>query len=461
MLEDRYGNPISTGYTAARDAYVEALDRFLAGGAGIEQAYVRAIAADPQFALARIGLARFFQVMGRAGEAQAELAAARNLAGTLTAREEGHLATLALLIDGRAQTAYHRVRAHLADFPRDVLIAQTSVSVFGLIGLSGQPGREAEQLAFTTSLAPHYGDDWWFLAQHAFAQVEAGQRGPAEATAERALQLNPRNVYAAHVRAHVYYENGDAEGGFAYLCDWLEDYESTAILNCHMSWHRALWALETGDTADMWRVIDRSLDPARSFGPPLNRLTDMAAILYRAELAGLDVPRERWQPVSDYALAAFPRPGLAFADIHAALAHAMVGRSEALDKIVRDAAGPAADMVRDLSEAFAAMVRESWPEAIAHFARAVPDHARIGGSHAQRDLIEFAMLACLLRAGRAGEARFMLVTRRPLISTAHAVAGLWGQQRPLREELAAPRTGSLSVPDLDFADRRPDPPQPV
>jgi len=35
------------------------------------------------------------------------------------------------------------------------MVAQTSVGVFGLIVFGGQPGREAEQLAFTTTLAPH------------------------------------------------------------------------------------------------------------------------------------------------------------------------------------------------------------------------------------------------------------------------------------------------------------------
>jgi hypothetical protein len=37
---------------------------------------------------------------------------------------------------------------------------------------------------------------------------------------------------------------------------------------------------------------------------------------------------------------------------------------------------------------------------------------RIGGSRAQRDLIEYALVVCLLRSGRADEARALLHARR-------------------------------------------------
>jgi hypothetical protein len=40
-------------------------------------------------------------------------------------------------------------------------------------------------------------------------------------------------------------------------------------------------------------------------------------------------------------------------------------------------------------------------------------HERIGGSRAQRDLIEYALVVCQLRQGRNEEARRLLQTRRP------------------------------------------------
>lgn len=425
MLKDRYGNRVSTRSTAARDAYVDGVDRFLAMQSGVDAALDRAIAEDPGFAVARIAKARQCQMKGdRAGIAE-HLAAARSVTG-LSSQEGGHIHALGLLLDGQGPEAARAIRAHVAEHPRDVMVAQTCIGVFGLIGFSGQPGREAEQLAFTTALAPHYGDDWWFLGGHAFAQVEAGQTAAAAQTIERSLAERPDNANSAHYKAHIHYEAGEAEAGLAYIDRWRDDHYSgkDALLHCHVSWHIALWALEQGEIDRMWTVIDADIAPGAGHGPAINLLTDTAAIYYRAELAGVPVAPERWAALSDYAAQFFPAPGLAFVDVHAALAHAMAGNAESLETIRTDAKGPAGDLVSLLAEAFGALARQDWAAATTLLARAMSDHARIGGSRAQRDLIEYALLNALLKQGHADQARLLLATRRPLKSHANAVAGL-------------------------------------
>ena len=52
------------------------------------------------------------------------------------------------------------------------------------------------------------------------------------------------------------------------------------------------------------------------------------------------------------------------------------------------------------------------------------DHARLGGSRAQRDLLELTLVNVLIRQGKAGEARRLLAMRRPLADIAGAVQGL-------------------------------------
>lgn len=424
MLADRYDSPLSTTSAAARDAYVDGVDRFISAQAGAEEALMRALDADPDFAMGHLALARFRQANGRAPDAKAPLAEARARTDRVTAREAAQIATLGLLIDGKGADAYRAMRAHVLDHPRDILMAQPCLGVFGLIGFSGQPGREAEQLAFTTALAPHYGDDWYFLCQHAFAQTEAGQQGPARETIERSMAQNPANAHGAHIKAHIHYETGETEAGFAFLDQWRDGYDKSGQLHCHISWHIALWSLERGDIERMWQVIDADIAPGAAWGPQINVLTDTAAILYRAALAGIDVPPERWQAVSDYAVQVFPEPGIAFADTHGALAHALAGRGEALAKVVSDARGPAGDLVRDLAEAFGAIARADWAEAVRHLTPVMADHARIGGSRAQRDLIEFAMASALLRLGRGDEAQRLLATRRPITAHPGIISGL-------------------------------------
>jgi len=421
MLRDRYDNPVSTESHAARDAYVQGVDLFIGGDAGVESALEQAIAHDGGFAMAHLAIARAKQGLGKPAEVGVPLARARELAGGGTKQEASAIDALGLLAEGKAPLAYPKIRAHVAEFPRDVLLAQTCTSVFGLIGFSGQPGREAEQLAYTTSLASHYGDDWWFLCQHAFAQMEVGQLEPARRNVDRSLELNPKPAHAVHVKAHLHYECGETAAGLAYLSSYQSELDRAAQLHCHISWHVGLLALETGDLETMWRVIDEDIAPGVSASPPINVLSDSASLLARAELHGVEVPKERWRRLSAYAAERFPQPGIAFADVHAALAHAMTGDGEALAKIVRDARDPAAEVVRKLAEAFGAYASGKWAKAVGHFASVMAEHERMGGSRAQRDLVEYAMTGALLRLGQTEEAVRFLAIRRPHTDHAGAV----------------------------------------
>ena len=128
--------------------------------------------------------------------------------------------------------------------------------------------------------------------------------------------------------------------------------------------------------------------------------------------------------MSGYAAEFFPRPGLAFADLHAAVAHAMAGEGAALEALISDAAGPAGDVVRQAGEAFRAMAAGRWAETVARLTPIMAEHERFGGSRAQRDLLEFAYAAALMRDGNVDEARRNLATRRPLSTGKRVVRGL-------------------------------------
>lgn len=413
MQNDQYGNPLTTSSAKARDAYVRGLECNLAAAPGAEEAFQEAITEDENFALAHLAIARNRQVEGRGVSGREPYAAAKACAEGLSPREHGHLAIIGSLLEGKSEGVYEQAKSHLQEFPRDVMIAQACLGVFSLIGFGGQPGREAENLALSSMLAPHYGDDWWFLSTHAFSQMEAGQLDPAAQSIERSLAINPRNANGSHHRAHLYYEAGETKAGLDYLKDWIADYDRQGVMHCHLSWHIALWALAEGDIETMWDMADTAINPDVGSGPALNVVTDMPALLYRAELAGVDVAPERWRAISDYATARFGKPRLGFADVHAALAHAMAGNAEGVATIVEKANGPAEDLVRGLAEAFQAFAKQDWQLTTEHLMKALSDHARIGGSRAQRDLIELAMASALARQGKSDEAKRLLMARRP------------------------------------------------
>jgi len=424
MLFDRYENQLATASQSARDNYIAGVDCILSANFGAEAAFAAAVVDDPGFALGHAGLARARMLAADGAGAKTAIARAKAALKDGQDREAAHVQVFELLIAGQTPKAYGEIRAHLATYPRDALIAQTSTSVFGLIGFSGQTGREAELLAFTAGLLPHYGEDWWMLSQHAISLCETGQSAKAEALMERALLLNPRNANAAHFKSHSLYEQGETIAGVGFLSNWLDGYDPKSLIHGHLNWHVALWSLETGDVAGMWARVDGAVQPGASLNLPINILTDTASILNRADLAGVAVPKERWADVSAYATRFFPKTGLAFIDIHAALAHAMAGETDELERIIATATGPAGDLVTQVSAAWKAVAASDWSAALTHLTAGMANHERLGGSRAQRDLLEFALLGVLLRLGRADEADRMLTLRRPALTGMHPVAGL-------------------------------------
>ena len=163
----------------------------------------------------------------------------------------------------------------------------------------------------------------------------------------------------------------------------------------------------------MWETIDTSVSPENGTSLPLNALTDTAAIYYRAELAGYNVDAERWMKLSEYAAQSFPNMGQSFADIHAALSHAMAGNDECLQRYIKGTNGFAGDLVPHVAKAWSSIAKGDWQKAVAEFTPAVDSFERFGGSRAQRDLLDFTYINALLRTGDKKKAKDVLFKRRP------------------------------------------------
>src|SRR5688572_27396086 len=122
MLTDRYGLGLSTASGAARDAFVQASDLALTFYPGAVEAYDRAIAADPRFALAHAGKAQVLMRQGDVPAARAALAAAEEMTSGLSEREASQIGFFDLVFTGRADAAIAALSAHLAAWPRDALV---------------------------------------------------------------------------------------------------------------------------------------------------------------------------------------------------------------------------------------------------------------------------------------------------------------------------------------------------
>ncbi|PPR59930.1 MAG: hypothetical protein CFH10_01718, partial [Alphaproteobacteria bacterium MarineAlpha4_Bin2] len=230
---------------------------------------------------------------------------------------------------------------------------------------------------------------------------------------ERALEGNPQSGHNAHVSAHIHYEAGDHETGYHFLKNWQKDYNKGGAIHGHISWHVALWTLAFGDAETAWQIVDDHCKPGGSEGPPLNILTDTVSFLHRAMLSGIKVPPARWQEISQYATSYFPNSGMAFADIHSALAHCMAGNQDAYETLTKQAIGPAAEVVSSVWAGFRAFASENWDQTEQDLGAAMSAHERLGGSCAQRDLLEFSLAYAMRRQGKYKDANRFIAMRRP------------------------------------------------
>ena len=254
-------------------------------------------------------------------------------------------------------------------------------------------------------------------------------RPPAERSIGRLAQ-NPKNPWAAHARAHLCYEEGDANAARAFLTSWLTTYPRNGSLYSHLSWHLALGHLEAGDAAGAYQLFREAFSPDVHSGPPRGKLNDAVSFLWRWELAGQPRDAGAWRMMHDFAKNAFPRAGLAFSDMHIALAQAVAGddaapeeRIRQIDDLARQGRYPSGPLVPMVARGFAAFERQEFSTAIDALEPITGELERIGGSRAQLDLIEFTLLKAYVGAGRLDDARRMLSGRHR--GSSHlAVAGL-------------------------------------
>jgi tetratricopeptide (TPR) repeat protein len=415
MLPDHYGLLLTTTSSAARDAYVAGCAAKLTMYPGAIEAFDRAIAIDPRFALAYAAKAHALLERGDAAAARASMATANSFCGELSAREKSHIGFFSLLITGEAEAALSAVLAHLDAWSRDAVVLATTAFTNGLIGMSGRAGQKRALLDLLDRLAPSWGDDWWFTAHHGMALSENGQRNAARLKIDRSLAQNPKNPWAAHARAHLCYEEGDANAARAFLASWLPTYPSNGQLYSHLSWHLALGHLEAGDAAAARGLFSDAFAPDVHSGPPRGKITDAISFLWRWELAGHPRDIDAWRMMHAFANSAFPRAGVAFSDLHIALAQIVAGevaaaeaRAREIDGLSRNGRYPSGRLVPAVSRAFAAFEQRDFLAAIDALEPVAAELERIGGSRAQLDLIEFTLLKAYVGADRQEHARRML-----------------------------------------------------
>lgn len=436
MHLDDYDLPLSTASEEAAAHYREGVRLMLCAWPGAAGRFEAALAADPEFVLAHAARARLHAMHAAPAEARRQIeTAARLVARRGDPREQSHVAVLAQATGGQAKAALAGALDHVSRWPRDVLILSLPLGAFGLFAFSGMADHDQARVDLCARYADRFeADDWWFLASYGWALAENGEVARGRAMLERSVEQRQENANGVHALAHAMFEAGAGDASDALIAGWLPGYDRSGLLHGHIAWHAALTALERGDAEAALAIYRDKVGPAASQGLAINIVSDAASLLWRLDAYGHEAPRELWSQAAAYARGAFPRPGHAFVDSHMALIEAATGdraalsaRIAALEAMVetrRLAAGPVVPAICRGALAFA---EEDYAACARILEPLAAEVTRIGGSGAQREVVEDTLLLALIRSGETAKARALLnrrLHRRPSLRDARWLGAL-------------------------------------
>jgi hypothetical protein len=424
MQHDAQGLAISAASASAAAAFDLAVDSYLGYRADTGSCMEAAIAADPEFGLAHClkgCLLMLTYSRANVAVAAASAAAARRcMAAGATRRECCHLDALEAWLAGDVGTTTAIWEAILAEHPRDIVAFRLAHFLYFWLG------RPDRMLASAQRIMPHWSvavaGHGAVLAGLCFAHEECGHYTQAEAAGREAVDADARNLWAAHGVAHVMEMQGRRREGLAWIASLQAGWGEANNLRHHLWWHAALYHLELDDTNSVLGLYDnefRNLESPLTLAMPdlYIDVQNAASMLFRLGLHGVDAGG-RWEELAVHAenrigdcLSAFTLP-------HWMMALAATGRDAAAARMLaamRDFAqspGVTAALVDryalPVSEAVLAQARGEPARAVALMRPVLGGMYRLGGSHAQQDVLEQLFLRAAMQAGLDDDVRLML-----------------------------------------------------
>ncbi len=423
MHRDTRGLPITITSAKAGAVYDNLVTGYITYRADTPARLTALLEAAPDFALAHC-MQGYFAMLGfKQAMVPVAVEAARtaqSLASGATPRERDHVAALTAWSEGELDRAIAIWDSILRDHPHDVVAFRLAHFVnFWL-------GRPLDMVASVERVIPAWSEDVpgysMILACRCFAQEEAGNYLGAEPAGRRAIELDPGDLWAAHGVAHVMEMQGRRSEGVEWLTALAPNWEGSHNLQHHLWWHLALFKLEQGEFAEVLELYDTRF---RDLAAPLTvaspdvyiDVQNAAATLFRLQRLGVDVGN-RWEELADKAETRIGDCVSAFTLPHWMMALTATGRTVAAERMVEamrsyaGGRGTVPPIVRDyvlpIAQAQLAHAAGRHAEAVALMRPAIGGMYRLGGSHAQQDVLEQLFVDAALKAGSTADVRLAL-----------------------------------------------------
>ena len=337
-----------------------------------------------------------------------------------TARERAHVDALDAWIAGDIDRSLAIWNDIVAQHPMDLLAFRLAHFNNFWLGRPEAMRASAEQvLPKWDRDLPGYGT---ILSCRSFANEECGNHAVAEGAGWQALEIDPADFWGIHAVAHVMEMQGRQSEGVALLDKHERYFAGGNNLVHHLWWHRAMFHMEQRELDAVLDLYDRRF---RNLASPLTqKLPDLyidvqnaASMLFRLERHGIDVG-DRWIEIAEKAEQRIGDCLSAFTQPHWMMALAATRRDEAAQRMLAAmrAAGHGngavarviGSIARPVCEAVLAHRRGEYVRAVDLMKPVLDEMYRLGGSHAQQDVLEQLFLDSAVRANRGEDVRLML-----------------------------------------------------
>jgi len=425
---DARGYSISGATPTALEAYERALATFQSWRRGTHAQLSPALREAPGFVMAHVLQAYLLlssRDPGHVRLARPVLAHAAELPAN--DRERLHVAAITAALADHYERAKARWSELLRRYPRDVLALQVAHAFDYITGdLDRMNDRVAAVLPAWSSELPGYHA---VLAMHGFSLEECGEYKRAEDAARAALALNPLDARAHHVMAHVFEMSERPAAGVRWMDQHLAAWGVDSVIVTHGWWHLALFHLAQGQLDQAVALYDKRIRAGHSI--EISDMIDASALLWRIQLLGGNTGT-RWTELAAAWAPTIDDGFCSFNDLHAMLA--FVGARDwdsarRLELAVAEAASRPTrygETTRLLGlpacRALIAFGRRNDTLAIALLASLPAVAHRLGGSHAQRDVLHLTLMHAIERMRRAtrrfGTAQLRIAAQPPRLAPA-------------------------------------------
>ncbi|MEM8661545.1 MAG: tetratricopeptide repeat protein [Pseudomonadota bacterium] len=422
IQQDARGNPMSACLPETMDDFETALYQFQSYFGDPTETLTRALEREPEFVMGHIFNAcamlmtseREYLPMVRES-----IEAAEALAHKSNDREKALTAAARHWMEGRWDQACVTWDQVLGQYPRDAMAIQLGhLTDFYLGDATNLRDRVGRVIGSWDESTPGYS---FILGMQAFGLEECNQFDRAEATAMKALSINPRDGWSVHAVAHVMEMQNRYEEGQRFLRHRVDDWAPDSGFAFHNWWHLALFYMEQEDFATAIQLYDEQIllgDTEVSL-----EMCDASALLWRLQLQDVDVG-ERWNKIAE--LWANKTPGengyYAFNDLHAIIALVGANRLQEARTVLDDLrlavesnprlTGMMAQYVGvPAACGIIAFAEQRYTDAVDALLPVRGHAARFGGSNAQRDILSQTLIESAIRAGQAGLARNLVGER--------------------------------------------------